>query len=308
MDADEVLLTLLEGWERYRRLVDQTPSLKGLQVQTWNGQWLTQRFDSRWNPATAPTWATDKDGGALTTQPWAKLLFALCNRYQTAPERTIIAHIFALGQTNRTIGFVRLNLPQARHLSDLYDQLFTVPDGMPAKAFEDLYQTDFGFKKACQFAEIGVRALQPKDMRDYLAGKKSPHFTDKPESHLLFQIQQTWITAMLNNKELIHRAEEIADALIVASKQDRGKVTNLRQVEEALKANTRREFIAKLTEIMASDGSNASLFNQAVEEIAVMPTDNVPLFLTLVRFKFAYLQRKPNLTPTTPTDSKGVVS
>lgn len=296
IDDDEALLALYEGWKEYRRYLDQTPVLKPHQVNTWNGQWLAYRWGKSQG---SPDWEMTSDKTALTTQTWVQLLFALSHHYRNTPDKILTAYVYAFGQTNRTLGFVRLNLPEVFALADLYRQIFTVPEGLSLGAFEDLYKTEFGFKRACQAVSVGKRALQPKDMREFIEGKKTPVYNDSDAAKTLyFQIQETWIIAMLSNKDLIKRAEEIAEALRGAAQDSRGKMVNTRKVEEVLSSKSRREFIEGLTTFMETgDGTNGEMFNQAVEEVINMPTENVPLFLTLVRFKYAYLNRKIGSKP-----------
>ena len=303
IDDDEALLTLYEGWTKYREYLDKTETLKPHQINTWNGQWLAHRWGRSYQPEVNHTWSMDKEKTALTTQTWVHLLFALSHNYRKTPDKMLTAYIYSFGQTNRTLGFVRLNLPEVFNLADLYNELFPSPDGMRVSLFEDLYKTEFGFKRACQAVTVGKRALQPKDMREFIEGKKTPAYTEGDAAKTLyFQTQETWIIAMLNNKELITKAEALAEAMREAAQDSRGKMVNTRRTEEVLSSKSRREFIEGLTTVIQSgDGTNNELFNEAVEEVINMPTENVPLFLTLVRFKYAYLNRKPS-KPATQTD------
>ncbi len=295
LDDDEPLLALYEGWREYRCLLDQTPNLKPHQINTWNGQWLTYRLGKAYNPAVNHTWQTNADGSGLETQTWVQLLFALSHHYHKTPGKTLTAYVYAFGQMNRTLGFARLNLPEVYALADLYNELFTVPPGMVPASFEELYKTENGFKRACQNVAVGLRALQPKDLRAYMDGSKKP---DNAERTLQFQTYQTWIIAMLNNKDLSTRAEALAEALHQYGQSSRsGKTTETRQAEEVLDSKNRLKFIEALTAItekLPDEHGTAELFNTVVEEVITMPTDNVPLFLTLVRFKYAYLSKKSN--------------
>ena len=296
IDDDEALLTLYEGWTEYRKYLDQTATLKPHQINTWNGQWLAHRWGRSYQPELTHTWSMDNEKTALITQTWVHLLFSLSHNYRKTPDKMLTAYVYSFGQTNRTLGFIRLNLPEVFNLAELYDQLFTVPEGLAKGAFEDLYKTEFGFKRACQAVTVGKRALQPKDIREFIEGKKTPAYTEGDAAKTLyFQIQETWIIAMLNNKDLITKAEALAQALTEAAQDSRGKMVNTRRTEEALSSKSRRDFIEGLKTVMESgDGTNAELFNDAVEEVISMPTENVPLFLTLLRFKYAYINRKPS--------------
>jgi hypothetical protein len=289
IDSGDVLLTTFDGWYEYRRLLDQTPNLKPLQINAWNGQWLTSKM-GRPTPFQAHV---DKEGRALETQPWVQLLFALSYYFRELRDQRLPAYVYSLGQMNQTIGFVRLNLPAVRRPVDLYDQLFTVPEGLPAHAFEDLYETDASFRAACQAVEIGLRAIKPKDI--FHADNdvpKLPSPTDG-EKQLAYQIYQTWIVAMLNNKDLLSRAEELAEALhSFRQKDERGKTTRKQMVQELLTKRNRRDFIEALTPLLEEDGTVLQVFQRSVHDLLSLPVDNVPLFLTLVRFKYAAVAAK----------------
>lgn len=291
IDADEVLIALYEGWARYRAMMDQTPVLKPMQINTWNGRWLTWRLGKDWYPERSlfePKLDGAKQIAAYETQTWVQLLFALSYFYREEERRQLTVYVYAFRQMNRTLGFVRLQLPQVRRLHSMYERLFTVPEGMPAAAFEELYNTEFGFQKACQFVEIGLRAIEPKGLTPFLKGElPRPARATPPEKQLQLQIYQTWIIAMLNNEKLIKQTEEVAAALHrIAQSAERGKMGNRRSVEDVLVAKDRRRFIEALAKVAEVDGENAALWNRVVNETVMMPVASVPLFLTLLRFKF----------------------
>ena len=43
----EILLDLYDGWRLYRSTLTEIEKLKGNQINTWNGQWLTHRYDTK---------------------------------------------------------------------------------------------------------------------------------------------------------------------------------------------------------------------------------------------------------------------
>jgi hypothetical protein len=288
LDADDVLTAVYDGWTEYRRYLDQTPSVKPFQVNAWNGQWVTYRLGGRPGPFQP---VVDKAGGKLETQPWVQLLFALSYHYCQRPAgggQVLLAYVHSLGQTNTTVGFVSLNLPEVRRPIDLYSRLFTVPPGLPPAAFEELYRTEASFRAACLSTEVGLRALKPKDV--FHAGDsvlKAPG-EGQPEKELAFQTYQTWIIAMLNNKELLDRAQELAEALKrFRDSEERGKTRRPEMVRDLLEKRNRRDFIEGLTRLVEMDGRDLPLFEKTVADLLSLSSDNVPLFLTLVRFKYA---------------------
>ncbi len=300
IDADEVLLALFDGWRLYRNLLNQTPQLKGNQINTWNGHWLTHRFDRDFEP-TAPTRGFNQGAfidrpktpgapSALATQSWVQVVFALARQY---PTSTLTAYVYGLGSTNRTVGFVPMALPEVTRLGQLYRHLFGGTETLNRDAIERLYLTELSFVRACELGTVGLRALQPAKLREYLPGNSKAGKTPKsdPDNQTTLNFYQTWIIAMLNNAGLLQQATDAAQLLrrYEADQQQigRGKSVNKNLIDEILSAPNRRQFIDKLTEIVKKDGSTASFLDGLVTSVLEMPTDLVPLFLTLLRFKFA---------------------
>ncbi|RZL00701.1 MAG: hypothetical protein EOO62_23800, partial [Hymenobacter sp.] len=172
IDQDEVLWTLYEGWTKYRALLGQRDGLKGNQIDTWNGRWLTHAFDLEFNPR-QPLAGFDfdaaldtKDGSsALRTQAWVKVLFALATTY----KQRLTAYVYSLAQTNRTIGFVPLELGAVDDMYQLSQQLFQLsPDIRDWQKVTSLYETHLGFARACQLGSIGLAAIEPAKLQEYL--------------------------------------------------------------------------------------------------------------------------------------------
>lgn len=79
----EILLDIFEGWKLYRKCLNETSMLKGNQINTWNGQWLSHYYDPREYDADMPLagyspYNTNKDGIInIDTQTWTKILIAV---------------------------------------------------------------------------------------------------------------------------------------------------------------------------------------------------------------------------------------
>ncbi len=307
IDSKDVLLAIFEGWKEYRNYLNQTSQLKPLQINTWNGQWVTYKMRGL-SDKFAPNAKTEKGVSKLVTQSWIQLLFALSFHFNESQD-PLLAYVYSLGKMNRTIGFVKLNLPSVRRPVDFYNKLFTVPDGLPAYAFEELYQTETAFEKACLMTEIGLRAIKPKDI--FNADNKVPKpptnvktkLASKEENiayakkKLAFQTYQTWIIAMLNNKDLYQHANDLAKALQRFQQQStRGKTTRKQMVQEILDKKNLRDFIDVLTGIVNEDDSERATFEQIVIDILALPVEKVPLFLTLVRFSYAVTEKQKEVS------------
>ena len=99
---------------------------------------------------------------------------------------------------------------------------------------------------------------------------------------------------MLNNEELWAKALEFATVLQNFSKESKqGKTINARKVDEVLRAISKRKFIEALVEIVGNS-TEVDVITNIASLVNTMPTENVPYFLTLVRFRYAEINNKNN--------------
>ena len=302
MDSDEVLLALYEGWYRYREYLTQTPNLKPHQVNTWNGYWLTNVFDARFDPDypfanKTPDIKTDAKTGtaSIETTSWIKVIFALSERM---PKQLLNTYVYSLSQMNTTVGFVAMELPAVRYLNELYQKISRESGVLTTDSFDTLYDTALGFQRACELGKIGIPALEPKQLRDYMPGRgtskpfKPPKDKDDPII-ITYNLYQTWIIAMLNNQQLIDLTTKVASVLNeFANEGDRSKTTKSRSVDELLKSATRKPFIEHLAKMTAESEDKATLFDEVGDTVVLMPTTDFPLFMALLKLKYAVAKTK----------------
>lgn len=95
--------------------------------------------------------------------------------------------------------------------------------------------------------------------------------------------------AMLNNQDLWDKAHEFASELYkYASVPDRGKTVNSNKVKAVLESCNKISFMNNMIHII-EDAENMEKMDETVKEIHSMPSDNVPYFLTLIKFHYAKL-------------------
>ena len=292
----EILLDIFEGWKLYRTSLNETTMLKGNQINTWNGQWLSHYYDDRVYDEKMPLagynpYNTNKDGLInIDTQTWTKILIGISRKYDNSQ---LLGYIYSIGQTNTTIGFVPFDLSQIRRPIHLYKKIFGMHN---SKNAEDLWGTAIGFKTACTYGGIGIKAMEPKGLRDYVypKGNKDPKQPKDPKNEneqINFNVYKIWILAMLNNDNLWDKSQELAELLNEAScnkdKSISTKPKNL--VESMLNATNKKLFVEAATEVIPFI-DKIDVFKGIVKEIHSMPTDNVPYFLTLLRFQYKTLK------------------
>jgi len=330
IDEDEILWTLYEGWRHYRRYILNTLNLKDKQIETWNGHWINHAFSEYFhadNPfAEFESLKPEKVLGklAIPTIDWIKVIFALSRQYS---RQTITAYIYNLSQTNTTLGFINILLPEVLTLIQLKDELYKLPNERKNhNTFEKMYSTFYNLKNACKLGVIGIKALEPSNLRQFMPsgtakysqGKElkfsNPDIREKKNESvddfqirknkavekysdqiMNFQIFKTWIIAMLNNrKELNALAEQVAQALIdfetksIQSKSNRGKSTESRISEDVKSSKSLKEFITNLTTLMAKYQEGSEVFKKVKDVIIELPSDLFPLFVTLIRFEYQF--------------------
>lgn len=284
-DDKQILLDLYEGWILYRKALDSNPNLKGNQIATWNGQWLSHKYSKDYIPeipmANFNPYTTKDNSMSLDTVSWTKVIIGISRTYI---KNQIIGYIYNFGQTNTTIGFIPFELIQIRKPIDLYIKLFGMEEGQKA---EKLWGTAFGFAKACQMGCIGLRSMEPKGLREYMTNGTTPKISNDDEKKINFNTYIIWIMAMLNNEQLWAEAQELANELQAYSQMGvKGKTGNSRKVDTVISSTNKISFIKNLSEIV-SDADNKDKIINTAKTINAMSTDNVPYFLTLVRFHYA---------------------
>ena len=291
IDEDTTLVALLEGWAQYRTLLNQTSGLKDKQIETWNGWWLTHRLSEDFRSDASLSEKPDIRGRKhlkLDTEDWVEIMFTLA---KNVDDDSVTAYVFSVGQRNTTIGFRQLYLGDVRYMVELYQQLFDDRRGVGMSQFAELYKTEDGFLEACRQGAIGLRALKPRNLSEYMpGGDKAGWFTRKSSNNLdnsTYRIFLTWIIAMLNNEDLIDTTEQLAEALREYAQSDkRAKTTAKRTAEQVLEASHRQEFLESLSAVVEDDATHATLINEIGDEVVKMPSSDFPLFATLLRLKY----------------------
>ena len=298
IDDPEILWALYEGWMFYRKYLSQTPSVKDKQIETWNGQWichyLQAKIDGEKIGENLNIETTEVQGNiAIPTQQWVRVIFALSKKF---PNRVITIYGYNLSQTNTTLGFINIYLPEVKKMFELRDKLFLKEsETILSDAEIEKYATFFNFKSACQMGTIGLKSLEPAGIREFMpkgtvayAQGKEFKFSIK-ESFFNYQLYKIWITAMLNKIDLLNLASEVSSALIeLETKDERGKKVFATLSQELRDSKNVKDFIEKISAVLIQQPSNKMIFRKVVEELLNMPSDNFPLFVTLIRFEYSF--------------------
>ena len=292
-----ILLEIYEGWKYYRQSLDTNPRLKGNQINAWNTQWLVHKFSRQYQKnnkmAGLAPYSSKDDTMIVDSTTWTKLLFGVSRQYR---DIQMMGYLYNIGQTNTTYGFIPFLLDEIRRPMDLYKKLFgPISD---SNSVEELYGTAFGLAESCKQGIIGLKALEPKGIKDYIYAKgsqkkvKMPKYKDDDKIEITYRTYQTWILAMLNNQELWDKSQEFAKELhhYVSNSEKKISTKRKNQVDAVLAASNKKNFIATLTEIVVESNQTENIVSMA-KEINLMPMDNVPYFLTLIRFHFASLNK-----------------
>lgn len=299
---DEILWNLYQGWSIYRQFLQQTPHVKDKQIETWNGCWLCHCFGKNFNPANPWEGLNIETAEALgkiaiPTTSWSKVVFAISKKY---PKQILTAYAYNLSQTNTTLGFINLYLPDVRKVYELRDKLFLEKSAtiLNDKEIEQL-ETFYNFRNACKLGTIGLKALEPDKLRTYMplgsvlyAQGKDFKFNNE-QSFIDYQIYKLWIIAMINKTELLTLAADLAKILVeIENVEDRGKKIYPTLSKDVRESKNLKNFIENLISIMEKISGHGETFKNTVTQVLQMPSDNFPLFITLIRFEYQYQKSK----------------
>lgn len=291
----EILLDIYEGWKLYRNILNNVKMHKGNQVNSWNAQWLAHRYGRNYNdknPLSGFKIVDKSDNGiiSLDTISWTDVIISIAMKYNNSAK--LMGYVYSIGanEANTTIGFIPFDLSQIRKPIHLYQTLFNMDNGLEA---QKLWGSGRSFAVLCRNGSIGLKAMQPKELEEFFKAKKMPKKNRDKELTIKYNVYQTWILAMLNNDELWDKSQALAQilhsALTSNNKTLSTRPTNL--VDEVLKSVNKKQFINAITELLPLIAKPEELENN-IKEVHLMPNDNVPYFLTLIRFHFYLSETK----------------
>ena len=299
-DHPKILLDTYKGWKYYRQLLEETKNMKGQQIETWNGQWLAHLYSNNFDPdnplLNLDCLMNQNNVIQLATQSWTRLLFGIARQFSGI---NMTGYVYNLGQMNTTIGFIPFVLPEVNRPLKLYRKIFGENEYLDnTNKIESIFDNNYGLERACQLGAIGIQAIEPRDLKAYLVHRsKTPHFPkykDADQDQIItFNTYITWILAMLNNEELLQKAEDAAKVLSQyeqTDKKGRAKTEKSNAVKSLLESRNRKNFIDNLIPLMETNNSDPGKLNELVQEINKMPAENFSYFLTLIRFKYAYIK------------------
>ena len=280
-----ILIDVFEGWKYYRQSLNKTLMLSPNQINTWNGQWLTHYYDERCYDNDDPLsnfdpYVVGNDGSMkVNSQTWTKVLISIARKYE---DKRIMGYVCSMGETNTTIGFIPFDLTQIRRPINLYEKLFGISDGRKAEA---LWGTPDRFEEACTMGVIGVKAMKPKGIDDYIKpqGEKSiklPKKSKNEQKNININTYKIWLTVMLNNENLWTKTQEFAQILHNIGREN--------VINKLVESKTKKQFIELATGVIP-DVEDKNDFKNIVMEVNDTPNDKIPYFLTLLRFQYKML-------------------
>lgn len=298
IDRSEIIETLFKGWPEYRkhlnsRVIDMKPN----EIDLWNSAWLDYKFNKDRivkkfmldEYIEKSSGEKNKGSYSIKQTSWIKMMFLLASIYPKENLTVFSSRYIYDKQKFMTLGFVNLNLSDVNKFSNFYNKIFSKVNGLSITNVIDIYTTEYSFSRACEQGTIGLKAIEPKDLKKYMPGSKEfPKIKDDEKNKINYSIYITWVIAMLNNKELLDLAEKAAEAFREFEKGGRiGTVKRDNQIKELLESRNRKDLIQQLAIVVEEDRQMSDVCNELVNSIMTdISADNIPLFVTLLRFKY----------------------
>ncbi|MEQ8469691.1 MAG: hypothetical protein RIC35_00820 [Marinoscillum sp.] len=296
-DDPQITLKTYEGWKVYRKYLND-PSLdklRGNQINSWNGQWLTYamgkeyRGDFDFTDLTSQgIFKVDTSLAEVQTVNWSQLFFSLSKQF---PKAEMMGYVYGFGQTNKTIGFIPFQLKSGDKLKDVYRQLFGGEYSSP-KEFESLF--GMHIKRACELGTIGLQALRPDSLKKYMTEGKNLSFK-KEEDTINYQAYKTWLIAMLtrNKEEVTDYTPKLAEVILRYRNTGKGMSRITLVEKEMFTSTSKKGFIESLTQMISDlNDQDLTTLKTLKDEVHLMTNEEFGYFLTLLKFDYAYQQKK----------------
>lgn len=298
INDENILLETYAGWQHYRKYLNDKAlqKLRGNQINSWNGQWLTYKLGKGYRDDFDFTTLT-KEGvfkaestlAEVNTVNWSNLFFSLSQFY---PDKILNAYVYSFGQTNKTIGFIPIHLKSGRKLKEVFKKIFHSDKEFETKDFQSLF--GIHIKRACELGNIGLHALRPDSLKKYMNEEKSISFK-KEEDFINYQSYKTWLVAMLskNKEEVTEYTLQIAE-LIKRYRLGAKGTERKTLIEKRLFGETSKKiFIAALADMLGGiEGDDLIAIKNLKNEIHLMTNEEFGYFNTLLKFDYAFVEKQ----------------
>lgn len=297
IDNPDVLLATFEGWAFYRKYLHDPAleKIRGNQINSWNGQWLTYRFGKDYRKdfnfhdlETEGIFRVSDTLIEVDTVNWSNLFFSLSN---TIEQAELTAYIYSFGQTNKTIGFIPVFLRSGRRLIDVFKQLYHTDAPFSSRDFQSLFGVHI--KRACEMGNIGLKALRPKDLSKYFKNDKNISFNKESDINN-YQSFKTWLVAMLskNKQEITDYTSEIA-TMLQRYREAGTKTDRKNLIEKSLLASSSKKvFLDALTEILVGiEQDDLPKLKKLRDEVHLMTNEEFIYFNTLLKFDYKFTEK-----------------
>ena len=297
-DDAEITLQTYEGWKVYRKYLNNVTleKLRGNQIGTWNGQWLSYSLSDDFDDQFDFSILTDEKIFSISSEKievntvnWSKLFFSLSQLY---PEALLTAYVYGFGQTNKTIGFIPFQLKSGSNLKKIYKKLVGSDSTIPKKDFESLF--GMHIKRACELGSIGLQTLRPEGLVKYMNENKNLNFK-KEDDNINYYVFKTWLIAMLskNKEEITEYTLELAKVILKyrnsGTKNDRKNLVE----KELFASASKKKFIEHLTTMLKDlESEDLMVIKNFKDEIHLMTNEEFGYFSTLLKFDYAFLEKQ----------------
>jgi hypothetical protein len=281
IEHPDIFLWLQEGWQEYRALLDQTPNPTPQQIRKWNAAYLAHKINDHelLHELHYKVKTTE-----ILAMNWVKLVVLLA---KLCPNQSLTCYAYILDKSgNTTIGFIPIYLPQIASMYKVYNELFANNAKLPVHALESLIST-YRFKEVCERGYIGLYALEPKGIREFIGTDKLPD-PNKQYSNP-FHLYQLWIIAMLEDKNLLQYAKDVAltmNTFVQGATQKSNVNTRSQIIKDVLATGSLQKLVAQLNIMLEAEPSLYEPLIKLIEIVYKQTADQLRLFLTLIKFHY----------------------
>jgi hypothetical protein len=175
--------------------------------------------------------------------------------------------------------------PEVQRLFEFYPKIFAQSNVLKNKNLEAIYKAEMNFERASTLGVIGLRALEPSDLRKYMEDKK----LKEDINEITISNYKLWIIAMLNKEEILYLAKEAAQQLYnYFDRSEKGTRNKREQVVKEILTSRRRESLFDALNNLSDSDLQYALWVKRISDNVMLniAPDNIHLFVTLIKTEY----------------------
>lgn len=275
---DDLLLRLQKGWKLYRILLDSEESLKGNQMEAWNGVYLMLSLENPEDPLQGieKYIQKSKTGSKLISVNYFKLMVSISEQY---PD--MMGYIYKYSQMNTTGGIIPFHFSSLKEFKRAAEE---VSAELSLDFNDSMLEVGGSLIQIAIAGEMSANQILERTKIKYKEGKEAIKLSDTAKSIQQFITSKAllMIVTMEDQKQM---ADKLAGKLLKYELgSTRAKTDRSNQVKKVWATRNQKNFTRYLTDILMTTGEQD--LKEIIDKVNEMPRNTFLNFMALANLGY----------------------